>query len=57
VFEEEQEIGYAPGPALFDERALHVAGNGVRDDAQPADLELAHALYGSASDRGRWSAR
>ena len=43
MLEQEKEIGHAPGPALLDERTLHLAGNGVGNHAQPPDLELAHA--------------
>ena len=44
VLEQEKEIGHAPGPPLFDERALHIAGSGVGNDAKPSDFQLTHLL-------------
>ena len=44
MFEQEKQVGDAPGAALFDERALHIAGIGIRNDAKPPDLQLTHLL-------------
>jgi len=38
VLEQEKQVRDAPGPPLFDERALHIAGNGIRNDAKPLDF-------------------
>ena len=51
MFEQEKEIGDQSGAALFDERSLHVAGIGIRNHAQPPDLQVAHGVYGSVSQR------
>ena len=44
MLEQEKEVGHAPRPPLFDERALHVARSGVRNDAKPPDFQLTHIL-------------
>ena len=47
VLEQKKEVRDAPGPALFDERALHIARNGIRNDAKPPDFQLTHTPNGS----------
>ena len=38
VLEQEKQVRDAPGPPLFDERALHIAGSGIRNDPKPLDF-------------------
>ena len=42
MFEEQQQIGHATGPALLDKRALHREPGRVRHDTQPPHFEWAH---------------
>jgi hypothetical protein len=44
MFHEQQEVGYAAGPPLFDQRTLHLAGFGIRKPAKTADFEKTHDL-------------
>jgi hypothetical protein len=44
MLEEEQEVGDPPGATLLHERALHIAGETIRNDAKPADFQLTHNL-------------
>ena len=42
MLEQEKDVGHTPGPPLFDERALHLAGHGVGNDAEPPDFQVTH---------------
>ena len=44
MFEKEEQVRDAPGAALLDEAALHLARRGIRDDAEAADLQVTHIL-------------
>jgi hypothetical protein len=38
MLEQEKHVRDPPGSPLFDERALHIACNGIRNEAEPLDL-------------------
>jgi hypothetical protein len=38
MLEQEKCVRDAPGPPLFDERALHIARDGIRNDTKPSNF-------------------